>query len=295
MFSDREKVTDFLKGILSPKLLNGLELQSLRQDPNSYIDDRLKDFYSDVVYECQYREEVPLKIAFLFEDKSYSVKYPHFQLLRYMLEMWEQHINKGKEPRLIIPAIIYHGMGIWKNKSFKDYFIEQLPKELHSFVPDFEYILVDLNAKNPEQIREQFRSLKLQVGFLMMKFIRDVNLLERFEMIFEGANELLKNEEDKRYFQQIFVYLHTATKLETEKIMEKAQIISQEAADLVESTAMRLIKQGMEKGAFTNLQDNIGKLLVKNFTVQQVSDMLEAPVSLVEEVANKLEAEGKLP
>lgn len=302
MFSDPEKVKEFLNGALSVKINSKLDFESLRQDPNSYIDEQLKDFYSDVVYECNYNGEYTLNLAFLFEHKSYITKYPRFQLLRYILNIWDSQIDQEGKPKLIIPMIIYHGQDIWKKRSLKEYFVDKHPEELIPFVPDFDYILINLRDKKPKEIREQFQSLHLQIGFLMMKFIKDVNLEELLNDILEGANELLGNEKDRRYFQQIFVYLYTAAKIKTEKIMDKARIISQEAADLVESTAMQLMREGMEKGmqkgmekgAFLNLQDNISKLLLKGFTTPQVSDMLEVEFSLVEEIEAKLRSDDKL-
>jgi len=59
---------------------------------------------------------------------------------------------------------------------------------------------------------------------------------------------LLKDEQGRKYFQLLIVYLYYGSKLDTEEIMEKVYHISQQAGELADSTAMRLIEQGTKEG-----------------------------------------------
>ena len=52
LFSDQAKVINYLKGALSEDLLGYLDLGSLRQNPDSFVDDELKTQYADIVYDC---------------------------------------------------------------------------------------------------------------------------------------------------------------------------------------------------------------------------------------------------
>src|SRR5690625_3721170 len=55
---------------------------------------------------------------FLFEHKSYEEKNISFQLLKYMIEIWENKLNKEKTDELpiVIPLVVYHGKQKWNIK-----------------------------------------------------------------------------------------------------------------------------------------------------------------------------------
>jgi len=49
-FSIRENVIDFLKGTFPEEIFKKLDLSTLTRDNNSYIDEELKEHFSDIVY-----------------------------------------------------------------------------------------------------------------------------------------------------------------------------------------------------------------------------------------------------
>ncbi len=77
-FSIRENVVDFLEGIFPEEIVKKLDLSTLSLDNNSYIDEELKEHFSDIVYTCVCKNE-KLKIALLFEHKSYCVTCPIYR------------------------------------------------------------------------------------------------------------------------------------------------------------------------------------------------------------------------
>ena len=204
LFSDPEKVEAYLKGALPDEISQKIDYSSLKAGNNSYVDEQLQNFYADVVYQCRYGEQIPIQIAFLFEHKSYVSRYPHFQLLRYMLNIWEKRV-KAKQPILpVIPMIIYHGKRRWKLKTMKEYFGEDIPKELHSFIPDFQYLLTNLQDEREDIIREKYESLSLQMGFLLMKSIREEELLDKIDDILKGITVISEEEKWSRIYTTTF-------------------------------------------------------------------------------------------
>ncbi len=49
LFGRREVVADFLQNYLPPSVLNHINLEELYFEPTSYVDERLKDSYSDIL------------------------------------------------------------------------------------------------------------------------------------------------------------------------------------------------------------------------------------------------------
>jgi predicted transposase/invertase (TIGR01784 family) len=63
-FSIRENVIDFLRGTFPEEILKKLDLSTLTQDNNSYIDEELREHFSDIVYSCFCRgKELKIKKA----------------------------------------------------------------------------------------------------------------------------------------------------------------------------------------------------------------------------------------
>ncbi len=77
--------------------------------------------------------------------------YPHLQLLRYMLEIWE-YCEKNKLPLIaVIPIIVYHNkhQRKWIKKPFESSF-KHIDEDLKPFIPTFDYQLTDLTQYSQE-------------------------------------------------------------------------------------------------------------------------------------------------
>jgi hypothetical protein len=106
----RDKVMsqDLMRQFIPKDVVKHLNLSELELDTNEYITTELAKYYSDTVWICPYRGN-KIRVAILLEHKSSPSAYPHFQLLRYMLEIWEKN-QRNEEPFLpIIPIILYRG------------------------------------------------------------------------------------------------------------------------------------------------------------------------------------------
>lgn len=133
-FTDRQIAADYLRNFLPPELSKNLKLDSLQLESGSYITPELESFYSDIVYQCAYGRRKIL-ISLLFEHKSAPPRYPHLQLLRYMIEAWERSAKNKGPLRVIIPIIVYHGKRKWQVRPFHSYF-GKLSKALLAFIPN---------------------------------------------------------------------------------------------------------------------------------------------------------------
>ncbi len=118
VFTKKEAVAEFIDKLLPKNISQHIDLDSLELDSTEYTDEQLKIHCSDVVYNCNYLSEkenqpIPIKISLLFEHKSYPEKYPHLQLMRYFLNMWEIQTKQKQKLTPITPIIFYHGKSKW--------------------------------------------------------------------------------------------------------------------------------------------------------------------------------------
>ena len=96
-FSRSDIALDFVRIMFPPALVSRLRMDTFTLTPNSYVEPNLDEYFADIVYTCQLNgSDRPVEIAILFEHKSYREKYPHFQLLRYLLNSWEQNLKQDQ-------------------------------------------------------------------------------------------------------------------------------------------------------------------------------------------------------
>ena len=125
VFTDRENVRDFLCTSLPEPVLRLLELETLRISKETFVDEDLKTFQTDILVETRLAGcAEPALIYVLIEHKSYPDRWTMLQLLKYMVKIWE---NKKKEHfkklPVIIPMIFYHGKAPWRHPlRFFEYF-----------------------------------------------------------------------------------------------------------------------------------------------------------------------------
>jgi len=174
-FSNKEVTQSLILDTFPKELVAGLDFGTLKLANTSFIDKRLKEHFADIVYTCVYKGKQPLTLALLLEHKSQKPQYPHLQLIRYMLNGWEENAKQKQPLRPIIPVILYHGEEKWYQRSFHEYF-KNTDETLRLFIPQFDYLLTNLTALSDERIRH-FRSAFLRVTALLLKHRKEEDYL----------------------------------------------------------------------------------------------------------------------
>jgi predicted transposase/invertase (TIGR01784 family) len=245
-FSTLEVVEGYLQAFLPKELVEKIQISSLEQDNTVYVTSSLKSYFSDVVWQCVYGEKTQIKIAFLFEHKSFQPQYPHLQLLRYQLEVWQKNMDNHQALMPIIPIIVYHNKEekAWVKKDFYEYF-EGVDENLKKFLPSFDYKLTDLTQYSDEQIFSFQQSLLVK-SLLTLRFGSKADwVLSHFKLLFvaienDEATEYLRN-----FFFAQFVYVMNNNDFEKSEINN----IVEQLPNSTTMTAYQIIEnQGIEKG-----------------------------------------------
>ena len=203
--SDKVNVQDFIRQFLPEGLVAKLDLEGIELDNTTYITPKLAKYYSDLVWLCQYKE-TQVRVAFLVEHKSAPVPYPHLQLLRYMLEVWEKNLKDEKPFLLIIPIVFYHGDDKWNNRPMAEYF-EGVDDDLLQYIPQFNYELINLSDYDDADIL-RFRMGLLKNVLLALRYGRDSSYLrENFGIFFVEMGDYIETPTGKDFVQTMLVYL----------------------------------------------------------------------------------------
>jgi predicted transposase/invertase (TIGR01784 family) len=299
-FSYKDVAQTYIEKFMPETLAKNIDLESLTLENTSFIDHHLSEHFSDLVWNATYKTETPIKIAFLFEHKSYVVAHPHFQLLRYLLEHWITQEKKKEKPTVVIPIILYHGKEEWKMRSLFDYF-EGLDDVLKAFIPNFEYHLTDLKNYNDDELLAMGIGKLLNI-FLAMRHIRNVNYIkENFDKLFIQAESYIINDEGKNFLYTLFVYLLKNNEFSGEDIERIVTNVNEPIKNFTMSTYDQLIAkgkiigeaQGLELAKAENeikMRETIKRSLLKGLSVELIAEIHEVSLEYVQNIKIELES-----
>lgn len=87
----KDVAQDFLDNYLPHAVFNNLDLNTLTICKDSFVSADRSTFYSDLLYRVSTTGNTEAFIYLLFEHKSNPDRFTALQMLRYMVEIWEQH------------------------------------------------------------------------------------------------------------------------------------------------------------------------------------------------------------
>ncbi len=173
-FKDKENAIDLIKNTLPEKISKNIDYRSIRLDDDSFIDEDLRENFSDLLINTKLKGKA-CRVYCLVEHKSYRDKFSIFQLLRYMVRIWERDFNNAKSKKgfkfiPIIPVLFIHGKDEWidVNEFYSLYFDED--DNIKNFIPNFRSIIYDLSVIPADQIKG---NPKFVSAMKLMKYIYD--------------------------------------------------------------------------------------------------------------------------
>jgi len=105
LLSDLKRAREYLRAYLPEELLAELDLGTLKLEDGSFIDDALRESYSDLVFSVSTRSGKRANPCFLIEHKSHPDQAAVFQALHYTSSAMLRRARNGEEQWLIIPIL----------------------------------------------------------------------------------------------------------------------------------------------------------------------------------------------
>jgi predicted transposase/invertase (TIGR01784 family) len=288
-FSRIDVVTNFLEELIDEKLVRKLDLSTLQIDNNSFIDEKLEERFADIVYTCDYAGKGKVKIALLFEHKSYKENYPHWQLNQYILNVWEASSKqKNKKPIPIIPIVIYHGKEKWDYQPMRSYF-ENLDEGLLRYIPEFDFHLINLNTIPNEKITN-FRNKFLAISTLLFKHSRLKKYVRKVEDELVELFKLVDNQENNPFSVSVILYIQNTDALTITEIISIFTRVSKNLNNVVMTTAQQLVNQGLHKGIELNKIDTVKKGHLNGISNDLLVNISGLSIQQVEEIVAKVKS-----
>lgn len=269
--SRMETARDFITLHLPPALLNLCNLDTLRLESGSFIEDDLHPYYSDMLYS--------LKTAcgdgyihVLIEHQSSPDKHMAFRLMRYAIAAMQRHLEAGnKTLPLVIPILFYQGRKspYPYSMNWLDNFADPaLAKHLYS--QDFP--LVDITVILDEDI---MRHRSMAALTLIQKHIRQRDLTRFLNKL---AGLLTRNHISGQQVIALVNYMLQAGEAQDARTLlyEMAQHAPQYGDELM-TLAEQLKQEGRLEGIQTGEHENSRKIaramLEKGFPTADIIEL----------------------
>jgi predicted transposase/invertase (TIGR01784 family) len=110
VFSSPEHAVGELQALLPPEIARRIDWTTLEALPARFIDPKLAEFRSDVLFSVKLDGRTVL-LYLLLEHQSTSDSLMPFRLLVYMVKIWERHLRDHPATRLlpaVLPMVLHH-------------------------------------------------------------------------------------------------------------------------------------------------------------------------------------------
>lgn len=245
---------DFLRHYLPPDVAAELDLDTLELTHDSFVDEALREHFSDLLFVVSLKKGGAIRVALLFEHKSYPEPAVALQLLRYVTRLWDAALENKEAPLPVIPVVFYHGKRRWGvGLSLHDYLAP--PAELAPFVPQFRYHLVDVARLRDEDFHGE---VALRLMLLVMKYIFRDDLRDQFSQIVEAIAQLMESD-DQLYVLTVLRYLTAAAPQITRQELQHAveEGLRQKGVPTMGTIAQEWIQEGRLEGMQVGRQEGL--------------------------------------
>ncbi|ECA1950133.1 Rpn family recombination-promoting nuclease/putative transposase [Salmonella enterica subsp. enterica serovar Virchow] len=101
---------DFLAAHLPQDIRSQVRLETLKLEPGSFVDQKLRELHSDVLYSVETAQGDAGYIYCLVEHQSTADKIMAWRMKRYAMAVMDAHLKKGHETLpVVVPLLFYQG------------------------------------------------------------------------------------------------------------------------------------------------------------------------------------------
>jgi predicted transposase/invertase (TIGR01784 family) len=259
LLGNPERAAEFLANYLRPEVAALLDMAKLEVVKSSFIDSELREFFSDLIYRVRLGHKQDAFVYILFEHKSAPDEWVAFQVLRYMVKIWEQAAKDRQRLPPIIPLVFYHGGAEWQiDRNFRALVdLDDEAECLREGIPNFLYQLIDLSTYAADDLRG---STKLRLSLLALKNVFRPDQQTRIDELMALGSRLPGEYEDGvEYLLKVLTYYITGAKGIAKEDLRTAvrQALPRQEEQIMSTLAEEWVKEGFEEGFEKGIEKGI--------------------------------------
>lgn len=244
-----EIARDFMELHLPAELRAVCDLGTLKLESGSFVEDDLRQYFSDVLYSLKTAQGDDGYVHVLIEHQSSPDKHMAFRLLRYAVAAMQRHLEAGhKKLPLVIPVLFYTGKRRpypYSTRWLDEFTDPALANRLYSTA----FPLVDVTIIPDEEIAEH-RSMAALT--LLQKHIHQRDLAELVDKL---VPVLLAGYLSSSQVVSLIHYIVQAGETaDAEALVRELAHRVPQHGDALMTIAQQLEQKGMEKGMEKGIQ-----------------------------------------
>lgn len=244
-----EIARDFMELHLPAELRAVCDLSTLKLESGSFVEDDLRQYFSDVLYSLKTAQGDDSYVHVLIEHQSSPDKHMAFRLLRYAVAAMQRHLEAGhKKLPLVIPVLFYTGKRRpypYSTRWLDEFTDPALANRLYSTA----FPLVDVTIIPDEEIAEH-RSMAALT--LLQKHIHQRDLAELVDKL---VPVLLAGYLSSSQVVSLIHYIVQAGETaDAEALVRELAHRVPQHGDALMTIAQQLEQKGMEKGMEKGIQ-----------------------------------------
>jgi predicted transposase/invertase (TIGR01784 family) len=204
------------------------------------------------------------------------------------LDIKQKRLTKNKKLQPIIPFVVYANDREWTRENTLSYLLEKIPDSVKKHVPDYEYLMLNLQVKDFNEIKGELLT-QIMLKTMKIVFMKDTDLYEKLREILH-LMKLYKSVENTQETQEVFRLLIRYL-LRAAKYIKKDQLEKSVQKELPEwrsdymTIADVLRKEGIEEG---KIEDAIN-FYKMGLTIDQIAQGTGLDKETLKEILKDLE------
>ncbi len=269
-FGDPDRASHLARVALPGRIRRSLNLDAVEIERDTYVDSGLRPYHSDLLLRTTTRGRNPLLVYILFEHKASPDPRTLYQLLRYMVRIWQRWCSR-KENRAwrhlppILPVILSQAPRRWNySLQFATLVRAQPGMDLGPHTPTFSAILLDLASIQESELGED----KLVHAILaMLKHVR-ADSPDESAAAFGAIWRSRRRDRDRELFEAAVTYFLRARQADSPDSILKV-LPSDESRRVAMTIADRLKKEGRQEGRLEDKREVLQRQLDRRFGLSE--------------------------
>jgi predicted transposase/invertase (TIGR01784 family) len=270
VLSDKKTAKEFFQLSLPKSILAQVDLDTIEQVKESYVDNELGQGVVDLIYKVKFGMDDGYLIALLEQQSTQDDTMP-LRISKYVLRIASEFLDnhKGSKIPLIYPLLLYTGQGKYKKPlSIYDLFVNSQKAKEYLTQP---IRLIEVSDFEASDIKEKY------YGGLMMYLMNKVKQQDIFESLKEIMNIITKISEEGNIeiIKSMLYYVINVSDSEKAEgiVSEFKKAVTTKHGEEIMTIAERLElkgeQRGIEKGKEVGIQ--IGREEGKLFEKKQIA------------------------
>ena len=262
---------EFFEAHLPEKVKEAIDLNTIEPQKDSFIDDKLKQQISDILFATKFNNEEGY-IYCLLEHASTPDKMLPLRLVKYMSAIIDQHLKKSESNKLpiIYPLVLYTGQKPFPYSTdlFELYGANQ---DLAREIMGRPYKIVDLTQASDEELKKYFW---FGAAALIAKHIKDPDILPTLKVAIDLFRKI-ESLGEKQYIEE-YIYVTLSYVVEAAEIKDKEafiETIRKGLTEINEDKIMTLAEQWKQEGLEKGRLEIARSMILKGFDTQIIMEV----------------------